>query len=152
MAMDGNNSAKRVVQAFHQEGDMRVFSSTYFLDVPEVDECALTNMPVTGPEVLPVRAKDAEAPHTVEKEPEDMWESDEENGEPGDGRGDGEEQPTANGELGKQVSDCVKNWKAAQSDSKKKVMDMFDETGIFVCSCRHGVTLWVADMVKSGEQ
>ncbi|KAJ2922345.1 hypothetical protein H1R20_g14752, partial [Candolleomyces eurysporus] len=50
------------------------------------------------------------------------------------------------------VKECVKNWKATQSDTRKKVMGIFDETGWFACACRHGIILWVADMVQSGEQ
>lgn len=48
--------------------------------------------------------------------------------------------------------DCVKNWKAAQSDSQKKVLGIFDESGWFAAACRHGIVLWVTDMVQSGEQ
>lgn len=49
------------------------------------------------------------------------------------------------------ASDCSKNWKAAASDEKKRMWSIFDETGIFVSACRHGLVLWVADMVRSGE-
>jgi hypothetical protein len=47
--------------------------------------------------------------------------------------------------------DCSKNWKAAASDEKKRMWAIFDETGIFVAACRHGLILWYTDMVKSGE-
>lgn len=50
------------------------------------------------------------------------------------------------------VKECVKNWKAAQSDSRKKAAGIFDETGWFASACRHGLILWVTDMVQSGEQ
>jgi hypothetical protein len=50
------------------------------------------------------------------------------------------------------LKDCVKNWKAAQADSKKRVLGIFDESGWFVSACRHGIVLWATDMVKSGEQ
>lgn len=49
------------------------------------------------------------------------------------------------------TSTCTKNWKAAQSDEKKRSWDVFDETGIFASACRHGFMLWVIDMVRSGE-
>jgi hypothetical protein len=39
------------------------------------------------------------------------------------------------------VRECVKNWKAAQSDTRKKVMGIFDESGWFACACRHGIVL-----------
>ncbi|KAJ2923545.1 hypothetical protein H1R20_g13546, partial [Candolleomyces eurysporus] len=50
------------------------------------------------------------------------------------------------------VKECVKNWKAAQSDSRKKAVGIFDETGWFASACRHGIILWVTDMIQSGEQ
>ncbi|KAG1884774.1 hypothetical protein F4604DRAFT_1919295 [Suillus subluteus] len=48
-------------------------------------------------------------------------------------------------------SDCSKNWKAAANEEKKHMWSVFDETGIFVSACRHGLLLWVTDMVRSGE-
>ena len=47
---------------------------------------------------------------------------------------------------------CANNWKAAQSDSKKRMWGIFAETGLFASACRHGLILWVADMIRSGEQ
>ncbi|KAH7904203.1 hypothetical protein BJ138DRAFT_1239965, partial [Hygrophoropsis aurantiaca] len=49
------------------------------------------------------------------------------------------------------MSGCTKNFKAAASDSKKKAWGIFEETGIFACACRHGIILWIADMIRSGE-
>lgn len=48
-------------------------------------------------------------------------------------------------------SSCTKNWKAAQSDEKKRSWDVFEETGIFASACRHGLILWLVDMIRSGE-
>lgn len=48
-------------------------------------------------------------------------------------------------------SDCVKNWKAAAADEKKHTWSIFDETGIYASACRHGLILWLCDMVRSGE-
>ncbi len=48
-------------------------------------------------------------------------------------------------------STCTKNWKAAAADEKKRTWDIFEETGIFASACRHGLMLWVIDMVRSGE-
>jgi hypothetical protein len=47
---------------------------------------------------------------------------------------------------------CANNWKAAQSDSKKRMWGIFEETGHFASACRHGFILWIADMIRSGEQ
>ena len=48
-------------------------------------------------------------------------------------------------------SPCAKNWKAASAEEKKRMWGIFDETGIFASACRHGLILWLADMVRSGE-
>ncbi|KAG2101883.1 uncharacterized protein F5147DRAFT_746939 [Suillus discolor] len=49
------------------------------------------------------------------------------------------------------ATDCSKNWKAAASDEKKRMWAIFEETGIFVGACRHGLILWYTDMMRSGE-
>lgn len=51
----------------------------------------------------------------------------------------------------KMLEQCVKNWKAAASEEKKKMWGMFDESGIFASACRHSLLLWIVDMVQSGE-
>ncbi|KAG1781486.1 hypothetical protein EV702DRAFT_1041995 [Suillus placidus] len=43
------------------------------------------------------------------------------------------------------------NWKAAADEAKKKTWGIFKETGIFACTCRHGMMLWIVDMVRSSE-
>ena len=47
---------------------------------------------------------------------------------------------------------CANNWKAAQSDSRKRMWGVFAETGLFASACHHGFILWIADMIQSGEQ
>lgn len=49
------------------------------------------------------------------------------------------------------TSACMDNWKAAAADAKKKSWGIFEETGIFASACRHGLILWIGDMVRSGE-
>lgn len=49
--------------------------------------------------------------------------------------------------AGSSQSSCTKNWKAAQSDDKKRLWDVFEETGVFASACRHGFILWIIDMV-----
>jgi hypothetical protein len=46
---------------------------------------------------------------------------------------------------------CTRNWKAAASEEKKRMWGAFEETGIFACACRHGLILWIIDMIRSGE-
>lgn len=68
----------------------------------------------------------------------------------GEGEGDGEVNQHEN--AGVNPGPCANNWKAAQSDSKKRMWGIFAETGLFASACRHGFILWIADMVRSGEQ
>ncbi|KAG6874966.1 hypothetical protein C0992_005766, partial [Termitomyces sp. T32_za158] len=46
---------------------------------------------------------------------------------------------------------CAKNWKAAAADANKKMWAIFEEAGIFASCCRHGLILWIMDMLRSGE-
>ncbi|KAJ7034307.1 hypothetical protein C8F04DRAFT_1349600 [Mycena alexandri] len=48
-------------------------------------------------------------------------------------------------------SPCEERWKNLSDDATKKMWAIYDETGVFVCLCRHGFVLMVADMVRSGE-
>jgi len=46
---------------------------------------------------------------------------------------------------------CTDRWKAAMSDSLKRMWSVYRETGIFASVCRHGFIWWIANMVESGE-
>ncbi|EIW86142.1 hypothetical protein CONPUDRAFT_46498, partial [Coniophora puteana RWD-64-598 SS2] len=46
---------------------------------------------------------------------------------------------------------CAGRWKNMKEDITKKMWSVFDETGIFLAVCRHGFSLLVVDMIKSGE-
>jgi hypothetical protein len=46
---------------------------------------------------------------------------------------------------------CEDRWKNMADELTARMWGIFDETGIFVCLCRHGFVLLVADMVRSGE-
>lgn len=46
---------------------------------------------------------------------------------------------------------CVECRKAAAPDERKKMWNLFSETGIFIAVCRHGFILLLCDMVQSGE-
>ncbi|KAG2140271.1 uncharacterized protein EDB93DRAFT_1241917 [Suillus bovinus] len=59
--------------------------------------------------------------------------------------------PVSNDASDSIAADCSKNWKAAASDEKKRMWSIFDETGIFISACHHGLILWYADMVQSRE-
>ncbi|KAF8202827.1 hypothetical protein K438DRAFT_2102387, partial [Mycena galopus ATCC 62051] len=46
---------------------------------------------------------------------------------------------------------CADRWKNMIEDVTAKMWGIFDETGIFLCLCRHGFVLMIVDMIKSGE-
>lgn len=48
--------------------------------------------------------------------------------------------------------DCRERWKNMKTENTARAWGVFDETGIFAAFCRHGFTLSLADMVRSGEQ
>ncbi|KAH9885847.1 hypothetical protein C8Q73DRAFT_620026, partial [Cubamyces lactineus] len=122
-AMDGNNSLKRLAPlGGRRAGDSRVFrDSDYFLPAAFVNTFAGE-----------VRAKP--------KPEDDDDDDDDESAEEGD--------PTDGMTL---ISGCTKNWKAAAAEEKKRSWGIFDETGIFASACRHGLILWLVDMIRSGE-
>ncbi|KAL0058612.1 hypothetical protein AAF712_014708 [Marasmius tenuissimus] len=55
----------------------------------------------------------------------------------------------ANEEKGK--NGCEERWSNMKDAHTKHEKVMYDETGVFVSTCRHMFVLWIADMVKSGE-
>ncbi|KAF6763562.1 hypothetical protein DFP72DRAFT_986482 [Ephemerocybe angulata] len=46
---------------------------------------------------------------------------------------------------------CASRWNNMLKAETAKTWGIFDETGVFLCLCRHGFVLALADMVKSGE-
>ena len=124
-AVDGNDSLKRIARIGSRDvGDKRCFSdSDYYIEAEEVDQWA----------------REARSMPSVEASDDDS----EANGNDVVGQADS---------SGVDPSPCANNWKAAQSDSKKRMWGVFAETGLFASACRHGLILWIADMVRSGEQ
>ena len=123
-AVDGNDSLKRIVRIGSRDvGDRRSFSdSDYYIPTEEVDGWARE-----GGSTCSAGADDTNEEGDGPPEQGD----DEDTGDPGP---------------------CANNWKAAQSDSKKWMWGVFAETGLFASACRHGFILWIADMIRSGEQ
>ncbi|KAG2153503.1 uncharacterized protein EDB93DRAFT_1102647 [Suillus bovinus] len=121
--------AKRMLQVGdRQRGDMREYAnSDYMLPQPYVNQFAnevwLQPMPADT------------------SEPEDVV--------PAIGNDDDADTEDSSRQV--MSSDCSKNWKAAAGEEKKQMWSIFDETGLFVAACRHGLLLWVTDMVRSGE-
>ena len=126
LVLDGNNSLKRMKSAHGQRevGDAREFSdSDYFLSNAYVN--SFEN------EIRRPTQRD------VKQEPEDNTIDEDE----------GYIAETDDSKL----ENCASNWKAAASMEKKKMWGVFDETGIFASACPHGIVLWLADMIQSGE-
>jgi hypothetical protein len=124
-AVDGNDSLKRIARIGSRDvGDLRCFlDSDYYIPTEEVDEWAKDTGSLCSPEV---------------------------NDDDSEGDGDNAAEQAKN--EGTDPGPCANNWKAAQSDSKKRMWGVFAETGLFASACRHGLILWIADMVRSGEQ
>ncbi|KAJ3522209.1 hypothetical protein NM688_g8906 [Phlebia brevispora] len=146
-AMDGNNSLKRLLShGTNDVADNRTFEeSDYYLSQDFVSKFA--HEVKSRKEASKSANKKAKAPAKVKtddnEEEEDL--DDMELGAPGEG------DPTDGGILDNLVKTCVRNWKSAASEEKKKMWAIYSETGIFACACRHGFLLYLCDMVRSGE-
>jgi hypothetical protein len=46
---------------------------------------------------------------------------------------------------------CINRWCNAGPEQRKRMFKMFDESGLFLCACRHGLILLMCDMIRSGE-
>ncbi|KAI0038469.1 hypothetical protein FA95DRAFT_1662786 [Auriscalpium vulgare] len=126
-AMDGNSSQKRLRGA--GRADLRELDSSYFLSPAQVDKFSdevtgkRGKAPAPGP---PVPDSDADA----------------------DADADSDGLPTAN----QPKSKCTDGWQAANATSMgKSVTEVFDQTGVFLTTCRHGIVEFVTEMVRSGE-
>lgn len=54
--------------------------------------------------------------------------------------------------AGIEVTECTQRWRNARPESEKTAQwDALDETGVFICACRHGFIVAVVDMWQSGE-
>ena len=137
-AHDGNNSLKRVLPFGNRKAaDARVFDgSDYFLPRSFVDEFA-NEVKSTGNSHRHRELRSS----GVDSEDEDDtgYDDADQGGDPTDGA------------VASTADHCVKNWKAAAADEKKRTWAIFDETGIYASACRHGLILWICDMVRSGE-
>ncbi|KAI0684178.1 hypothetical protein BC835DRAFT_1409208 [Cytidiella melzeri] len=142
-AMDGNNSLKRMATtADRTAADTRVLDdSTYFLSRQFVDSYAKE-----------VQGRDVKGPAVRNRGGEDI--SDDEGNAEGPSRiveGDPTDGLRQYGDSAAPDAQCVDNWKSAAKEETKRMWSIFDESGIFASACRHGLILWIMDMVKSGE-
>ncbi|KDQ49650.1 hypothetical protein JAAARDRAFT_143120 [Jaapia argillacea MUCL 33604] len=49
------------------------------------------------------------------------------------------------------VATCIERWRNAGPEERKRMFALFDECGIFLVACRHGMILLICDMIQSGE-
>lgn len=141
-AHDGNNSLKRMLPVGNRTaGDTRTYEDhDYYLSQGYVNRYAnevRPQAPTLKRQHREIRSEDS----ADEEDDEDTPASNETEGDPTDGV------DPQNGD----VDQCVKNWKAAASDDKKRSWAVYDETGIYAAVCRHHSILWICDMVRSGE-
>lgn len=142
-AHDGNNSLKCMLPVGKRiAADTRLFEeSDYILPRPFVNQFA--NEVKKPPVVSRHREIEAEGSEEEEEEEDNTLNPDSQAaGDPTDG---------VEGTTQAGIDQCVKNWKAAASDEKKRTWAIYDETGIYASACRHGFVLWICDMVCSGE-
>lgn len=146
-AIDGNNSLKRIRTSDNvQVADSRNLNdSDYFISQDFVDRFANEVKARKGPPVQ----------HNVDDESDDEGVTATE-GDPTDGMEEAAtmvpgDQAQRDRALRKGLDTCVKNWKSASDDDSKRMWAIFDESGVFMSACRHGLVLWIIDMVRSGE-
>ncbi|KZV82873.1 hypothetical protein EXIGLDRAFT_626428, partial [Exidia glandulosa HHB12029] len=130
-AMDGGTAMKRSASAGH--ADTRVFETDYRIPPAEVDVYANE----VKKRVMPTKAVSRDLKKQVSEVDASSWTTLNEPGEPGD------DAP--------KPSVCAGRWKNAKAEHHKTAPGMYDQTGVFVCVCRHGLVLWFAEMVRSGK-
>ncbi|KIO28406.1 hypothetical protein M407DRAFT_45358, partial [Tulasnella calospora MUT 4182] len=123
LAIDGGNSLKRFSNAGTASNNL-TFNSDYFVSREEVDKFA---------------RKEKEAGSSKGKKGK------------GKGKAKKAKEPEGADDDGHLLSSCTERWKANADDALKKTFSCFEEAGVFVCLCRHGHVLAIADMVSSGE-
>jgi hypothetical protein len=148
--MDGNNSLKRFMEFMRSRQalpDPRTHRRDYFIPPEEVD--------LMKDEVTKRRRSDGDEDEGWE----DVVESAEDHDDSqrsGKGKsvivteGHGEGDPADGADSSTAV--CVNRWRNLSPDAKKRRgCELFAESGIFLCQCRHSLTLFLCDMIQSGE-
>jgi hypothetical protein len=148
-SVDGNTSAKRFAHKY--VADTRVFKSDYFVSRDYVNRF---KNEVKAKVLRPVGTKGCA---------HDAGFTQGSNCDPDEGdlpmlasAGQEVEEVVTNVEgyptnLDSILSVCAERWKANRADEKKGFSGCYDESGIFIAICRHGILLLVCDMIASGE-
>lgn len=155
-AADGNMSLRRFIRV--GTADTAQFKSTYFLSRDEVNKFsgAVQVRKKSTTKEKGKGKKAAENDPEAENEDEDdaglemvEVEVEEEVNVEG-GNLPVEKDPFADA-FKELPSECAEKWKANADDDKKVMWDVFDECGIFIVVCRHGIVLLACDIIRSGE-
>ncbi|KAI0245157.1 hypothetical protein BJV78DRAFT_1078764, partial [Lactifluus subvellereus] len=130
--LDGNQSLKRVHQREGVNPDPRQFTSDYYISEELVDRFKhdVKPRPLRSLKKL-VRSTIFVGSSADSAEEPPAWSKDVQEATPADG--DEDQTP------------CTERWKAAQSDSVKRMWSIYRETGIFLSACRHGLIWWICD-------
>ncbi|KAI0682972.1 hypothetical protein BC835DRAFT_1409499 [Cytidiella melzeri] len=148
IAMDGNNSLKRIATTAHcTAADTRTLdNSNYFIPLALVDRSANK-----------VRGKASIGPDVKHKNEDSDDKSDNDHdlaeGNPTDGLRQPEDDDHSNPQSVRcqHLALCTKNWKSATKEDCKKMWGLFNKSGVFAAACQHGLALWVIDMVCSSK-
>ncbi|TFK67054.1 hypothetical protein BDN72DRAFT_745808, partial [Pluteus cervinus] len=123
IAMDGNNSLRRIGAAMHgtkhvDHLDTRTINSDWWITPEEVDlfKNEVQSSPSNGSDIPPDNHHDL---------------NDELEGQP--------------------FLKCRERWTNAGPEERKRMFTLFEETGVFISCCRHRLVLFGCDMIKSGE-
>ncbi|KAJ7175601.1 hypothetical protein C8R46DRAFT_1160846 [Mycena filopes] len=119
--MDGNNSLKRVLRKEPQDFDEQG-----------------DPLPGVSSERFDPRTTEAGGDYFIPRERVNMWDRE-------------RLKDMGRAKTVEDKSACEDRWKNLGDDGSKKMWAVYDETGIFLCLCRHGSVLTCADMVRSGE-
>jgi hypothetical protein len=134
--VDANFSTKRIAKVGQRAiGDCRTFKdSDYYMPNSWVDK-------FDGEVKSRPQPKEGDLIDNDLNEQEESDDGDPTDGDPTDGM------PT--GLL--PTIPCANHWKASAAEERKRMWGVFEESGIFASACRHGMILWIIDMVRSGE-
>jgi hypothetical protein len=135
LAVDGNSSLSRVAAiGGRTTSDVRVFEdSDYYLSRSFVDQHAAEVRSTAAASRHVNSNNNSNGNNNNNNNSRRLSEGPDDDGDESEGVGDG----------------CnARRWKAA---GEKGTWGIFEESGLFASACRHGFSLWIVDMIRSGE-
>lgn len=140
VTMDGNDSLKRIVRRALKESQ----------EVDDEDTGELAEGDDEAAPGISIEREDGrkhQGPHYLSREAADKFEDCEETSEPTSSGG----KSGGSSMEDEEDSPCEGRWQNMDKGATERAWGIFDETGIFLCLCRHGFVLALLDMVRSGE-